>query len=135
MTFASNAPKALAVGAVLLGALTVTGPAAAADKTQIRHFVDCLGWMLSDPALHAANCTAGGAAAAPDGVAIGDAGHMGSPMSGSAMGSGGFGGLMGMMFGMGNTGGTGGTGGPAAAGGNGAMAGHGGTGGAGGSGG
>ncbi|HVX73948.1 MAG TPA: hypothetical protein VHB19_14185, partial [Devosia sp.] len=83
MTFGSNAPKALVAAAAMLAATTIAGPAAASPQDQVRHFVDCLGWMLSDPALHAANCTAGGPSGAPGSVAIRDAGHMGSPMSGT----------------------------------------------------
>lgn len=56
--------SALTRGAALTAAITlsaaVSPPAQANDVVdEIGHFIACFGWMLTDPAAHAANCNPG----------------------------------------------------------------------------
>src|SRR6218665_1846240 len=85
----TTAPGALLAAAMLAA---MAGPAPAAETTQVRHFFDCLGWMLSDPALHAANCSANGSGGPAGGAVDGTSGRFADAAASSAGSAGGAGG-------------------------------------------
>ena len=53
--------RRLLLGAATAAIVTVAGVAGAQALTaiQAQHFIECFGWMLSDPDTHAANCLPG----------------------------------------------------------------------------
>lgn len=47
----------LAAAGVFISALAFQSPVQAASRVdQVQHFIDCLGWMFTDPARHAIEC-------------------------------------------------------------------------------
>jgi hypothetical protein len=56
---------AAGVGSLALVAAAATAPTPAMAVDQVQHFLDCFGWMLNDPAQHAANCSPGHAEIIP----------------------------------------------------------------------
>lgn len=56
---------AAGIGSLALAATAAAAPTPTLAVDQVQHFLDCFGWMFSDGAQHAANCSPGHAAVLP----------------------------------------------------------------------